>query len=109
MVTSLFKTKESMAKLTLGVGTRIAFPVNLPAKSGITLATAATAPVEVITIFNGAPLPLLSPLWKLSIKFWSLVYEWTVSIWPPLIPYLSLTTWRTGTIALVVHEAAETI
>ena len=52
----------SLAKLTFGVGTRIALPVSLPSSSGIALATALTAPVVVKTIFNAALLPLLSPL-----------------------------------------------
>ena len=42
---SIFKT--STAKLTLGVGTLIAFPVNLSLSSGIALDTALTAPVDV--------------------------------------------------------------
>ncbi len=48
-----------IAKETSGVGTRIAFPVNFPARSGNTFATALAAPVSVITIFIGAERPLL--------------------------------------------------
>ena len=48
---------------TLGVGTRIALPVNLPFSCGITLATALAAPVEVNTIFSAALRPRRSPLW----------------------------------------------
>jgi hypothetical protein len=49
---------------------------------GSALATALAAPVSVITMFSGAPRPRRFFLWKLSIRFWSLVYEWTVSTWP---------------------------
>ena len=47
---------------TLGVGTRIALPVSLPFNSGITLATALAAPVEVNTMFSAALRPRRSPL-----------------------------------------------
>jgi hypothetical protein len=62
LVTSLLNDNEITARLTLGVGTLIALPVNKPFNSGIALATALTAPVLVITIFRAALLPLLSPL-----------------------------------------------
>ncbi|MNG31631.1 hypothetical protein D3C84_1174700 [compost metagenome] len=64
-----------MAIDTFGVGTRIALPVSLPASSGRALAAAVAAPVSVMTMFSAALRPRRSPLWKLSIRFWSLVYE----------------------------------
>ena len=56
-----------------------------------------------------ADLPRLGFLCILSNKFWSLVYEWTVSRWPFTISYLSFTILRIGAIQFVVHEAAEKI
>ena len=94
---------------TSGVGTRMELPVSLPSSSGSALATALAAPVSVITMFSAAERPRRSPLWKLSIRFWSLVNEWTVSTWPCTTPYLSLMAFSTGVMALVVQEAAETI
>ena len=54
--------RDITARLTFGVGTLMALPVNIPSNSGIALATALTAPVLVITMFKAALLPLLSPL-----------------------------------------------
>ena len=39
-------------------------------------------PVSVITMLSTAERPRRSCLWKLSIRFWSLVKECTVSMWP---------------------------
>ena len=58
----VFNCRCKRAIDTLGVGTRIALPVSLPLSSGIALATAFAAPVEVKTILSGALLPRLSPL-----------------------------------------------
>ena len=52
-----------MAMLTLGVGTRMALPVSLPARWGSALATALAAPVSVITMLSGALRPRRSALW----------------------------------------------
>src|SRR5690606_17013992 len=104
-----FNSRFKMAREPLGTGTRIAFDVSFPARTGNTFATALPAPVSVITIFNAAARPRLDFLWKLSTRFWSLVYEWMVSIWPFTIPIRFSSTARTGEIALVVHEAAENI
>ncbi len=73
------------------------------------MATALAAPVSVMTMFSAAERPRRSPLWKLSIRFWSFVNEWTVSTWPCTTPYASLMAFSTGVMALVVQEAAETI
>ena len=51
-----------MARDTLGVGTRMALPVNLPLSSGSALATALAAPVLVITMLRAALRPRRSPL-----------------------------------------------
>ena len=75
-----------MASETSGVGTRMELPVSLPSSSGSALATALAAPVSVMTMFSAAERPRRSPLWKLSIRFWSLVKEWTVSTWPCTTP-----------------------
>ncbi len=58
---------------TSGVGTRIELPERRPASSGSALATAFAAPVSVRTMFSAAERPRRSPLWKLSMRFWSLV------------------------------------
>ena len=94
---------------TFGVGTRMELPVSLPASSGSALATALAAPVSVITMFSAAERPRRSPLWKLSVRFWSLVKECTVSTWPCTMPNSSLMAFSTGVMALVVQDAAETI
>ena len=47
LVTCLFSSATKSTMETVGVGTRIAIPVNLPFSSGITLATASAAPVVV--------------------------------------------------------------
>ena len=62
LVVEFFRFRFITARLTLGMGTLIAFPESLPSSSGKAFDTALTAPVEVITMFNGALLPLLSPL-----------------------------------------------
>ena len=92
---------------TSGVGTRIAMAENLPFISGKASVTAEAAPVQtvvtaeqclvrefpsnnhkpvvpvsVITMLSTAERPRRSCLWKLSIRFWSLVKECTVSMWP---------------------------
>ena len=73
MLVSLFTSSDITTNETLGVGTRIAFPVSLPFKLGTVLATAFAAPVSVITRFKGAERPLLNFLCMLSSRFWSLV------------------------------------
>ena len=94
---------------TSGVGTRMALPVSLPSNSGSALDTALAAPVSVSTMFSVAARPRRVPLWKLSMRFWSLVNEWTVSTWPNSTPHLSLTTFSTGVMPLVVQDAADRI
>ena len=102
-----FSVRLRIAIDTFGVGTRIELPVSLPSSSGRALATAFAAPVSVRTMLSAAERPRRSPLWKLSMRFWSFVNECTVSTWPPTMPYSSLTALSTGTIAFVVHDAAE--
>ena len=96
-----------MASDTSGVGTRMLEPVSLPASSGSAFATAFAAPVSVMTMFSTADRPRRSPLWKLSVRFWSLVNEWTVSTCPRTMPYASSIALSTGVMALVVQEAAD--
>ena len=62
-----------MASETFGTGTRMALPVSFPASSGSAFTTAVAAPVSVITMLSGAERPRRSFLWKLSVRFWSLV------------------------------------
>ena len=62
LVVSFSKLRLNIAMETLGIGTRIAFPVNLPSSAGSALATALAAPVLVRTIFNGPLRPRRSCL-----------------------------------------------
>ena len=66
---SIVRPKLIIANDPFGVGTRIAFAVNLLDKSGITLVTALPAPVDVITILIAADLPLRLLACILSSKF----------------------------------------
>ena len=45
----------------------------------VTAPVSVAAPVSVMTMFICAERPRRLPLWKLSVRFWSLVYEWTVA------------------------------
>ncbi|MNP72224.1 hypothetical protein D3C76_1687310 [compost metagenome] len=74
-VVAFSRFRFRMAIDTFGVGTRIALPVSLPLSTGSALAAAVAAPVSVMTMFSGAARPRRLPLWKLSIRFWSLVNE----------------------------------
>ena len=62
LVTDLEDSKTKSTAETLGVGTHIAIPVNLPFISGYTSATAFAAPVEVGTMLVAAALALLKSL-----------------------------------------------
>ena len=106
---SEFRDNFKIAKETFGVGTRTAFAESFPSKDGITFVTAFPAPVEVITILIAAERPLLGFLCILSNKFWSLVYECTVSRCPFSMPYFSSTTCKIGAMQFVVQDAAEKI
>ena len=66
------------------------------------------APVEVGTMLNGAALPLLGSLWKLSKTLWSPVRECIVANIPFLIPYSLFNSFITEVIELVVQEPFET-
>ena len=94
---------------TVGVGTRMAIPSNLPLRSGITNARALAAPVVVGMMFNAAARERRGSLCGRSTKRWSAVYECTVVIKPLTIPHLSCTTLAAGARQLVVQEALEMI
>src|SRR6266536_3486598 len=66
------------------------------------------APVEVGIIDIAAARARRRSLWGRSRIFWSLVYEWTVVIWPFTIPNRSWRTLATGARQLVVHDALDT-
>ena len=61
---STWATRSTME--TLGVGTRTARPSNLPVSSGMTLLTAAAAPVLVGIMLTAAALARLRSLWGKS-------------------------------------------
>ena len=47
-------------------------------------------------------------LWNTSRRFWSLVNEWIVVMWPRSMPIASCITLASGARQLVVHDAFET-
>src|SRR5204863_1405483 len=61
--------------LTLGVGTRIAYPSSLPFNSGITKCNAFAAPVELGIMLIAAARARRKSLCGKSSSFWSFVYE----------------------------------
>ena len=68
---ALLRVSFKIAKETFGVGTLTALADNFHSNDAITLLTALPAPVDVITMFIAADLPLIGFLCILSNKFWS--------------------------------------
>ncbi|KAF5030519.1 hypothetical protein DSECCO2_637280 [anaerobic digester metagenome] len=99
-------TKSTMD--TVAVGTRRLMPSNLPFISGMTLATALAAPVEVGMMFCAAARARRRSLWGRSRMRWSLVYECTVVSTPLTMPKALCSARVTGARQLVVHEALDT-
>ena len=63
------------------------------------------APVEVGIIDMVAARARYRSLWKTSSRFWSLVKEWIVVMWPRSMPTASFSTLATGARQLVVQDA----
>src|SRR5437868_6425161 len=91
------------------VGTRTAWPSNLPLSSGMTSDKAFAAPVELGTmLIAAARARRRSPfLCGMSRMAWSFVYEWIVVMRPRLMPNVSNNTFAIGARQLVVHEPFE--
>src|SRR5438552_18839563 len=93
--------------LTLGVGTRMAYPSSLPFSSGMTRWRALAATVELGIMLMAAARARRRSLCGRSRSFWSLVYEWMVVMVPLWMPKVSWRTLATGARQLVVQEALE--
>src|SRR5688572_27244354 len=70
---------------------------------------ALAAPVEVGIMDCPAARARRRSLCGRSRIFWSLVYEWTVVIWPFTMPKVSFRTLATGARQFVVHDALDTM